>query len=382
MTPRALALALAGAVSMGCGARAPGPSEAVPTGAAPAATAATGSALAPNDVSVLFPAAPAEALWPASSAARGGVLLPRSEVDRLGLSLVREVEDGDEYDALRVVAARFDPCFRTAFAAPCQPQIRLVFQIPDPAGGFYDGALHALYALAPGELDAIARELRALAALAPENVGAPLGPSPALTRQGLKSPYAARLFALVTGYAGQASLVRMTFISRTFARSGQWQMGGFVTGGGKLAIAGIGATQQNVTRTVGHAFDYTVAPAFADPAGRPGASADRLDALAPEAQAEVHAWAVRQEDPSQHLPDTTDCASCHIGQHVARHLEERDPSLASPPLAAERGARTISLAESDADNLRAFGWVGKEPHVAQRTANETRAVLAAFAALP
>jgi len=339
-----------------------------------------GRELGDNDVSILFPAAGAEALWPATLAGRGGPLLPAEVFARIGLSLVREVDDEAEHAALRVVAARFDPCFAPAIGGPCQPQIRLVMQIPDPAGGFFDGAVHTLYALSPQDFDAAVAELRALAALAPENAGQPLGPSPALVAQGLQGAYARGLQALVTRYAGAGSLVRMTFMTRTFSRSGQWQLGGFHVGGtnDKITIVGIGATQQNVTRSIAHTFEYDVVPAFMDPTGRPGASASRLDRLDPAARADVHAWAIRQQDPRQTLPDTTDCASCHIAGHTARHLEAAAPELVTPAIGAMRGARVVGAAEHDADNLRAFGWFGKAPHVAQRTANETRAVLAAI----
>jgi len=338
--------------------------------------------LSPNDVSVLFPDPGADTLWPAALEARGGPLLPRSEYERLDLSLVREVDDEAEYDALRVVAIRFDPCFRERFDGPCQPQIRLVMQMRDPAGGFFDGAVHALYAVDPTALGALTAELRALARLAPENLGAPLGVSPALAARGLDSPYARRLKALVTSHAGAGSLVRLTFMSRTFSRSGQWQFGGFITGGDKLPIAGVDATQQNVTRSISDGFEYVVHPAFGDPAGRPGASSTRIAHLSSFERVDVHAWALRQIDPETHLPDTTDCVSCHVAGHVLTRLETLDPALFTPALRQARAARTISASDADPDNLRAFGWFMKSPQVAQRTAEETDAVLAAFAAIP
>src|SRR5690606_32768403 len=105
----------------------------------------------------------------------------------------------------------------------------------------------------------------------------------------------------------------------------------------------------------------------------------QLDARGRQA---VHGWAMRQEDPARHLPDTTDCASCHLGGHVARTLEALEPGLLSAAIAGRRGARAVGAAEGDADNLRAFGYFGATAHVAQRTANETRAVLEAWSRLP
>jgi len=334
--------------------------------------------LGPNDVSVLFPASPSSALWPASTPARGGALVPRSEYDRIGLSVVREVDADAEHAAMRVVAARFDPCFRASLDAACQPQIRLVLQIPDPAGGFFDGAVHALYALAPAAWDEVVAELRALAALAPENADPVLGPSPALRAQGLDGSYARGLRALVTKHVGPDNLMRLTFVTRTFARSGQWQLGGVVPGAGKLPIAGIDATQQNVTRNMNEAFEYVVMPLFAERDGRLAASATEIDRMAGDARRDAHAWATRQQDPAQHVPDTTDCASCHLSGHIADRLEALDPALVTPTLVGLRGRRTASLADREPDNLRAFGWFGAHPVVAQRTANETAAVLRAL----
>ena len=334
-----------------------------------------------NDVSVLFPAVPE--LWPATMPGRGGPLLSALDFADIKLSLVREVAETEEYASLRVVAVRFDPCFQRELAGPCQPQVRLVLQVPDPAGGFFDGAVHALYAVPAAELPALVQALRALAAKAPENAAATqLGVSPALSAQGLDGPYGQGLKALVAQYAGTTSLVRMTFMTRTPARSGQWQFAGF-EGDTKLVIAGLkpSATQQNVTRNIAHDYNYAVMPPFAEAVGRPGASGSGLRAEVGD-RADVHAWAIRQEDPRQHLPDTTDCASCHLSGRVAQHLEALDPSLATPELVASRVPRITNTGELDHDNLRAFGWFGRYPMVAQRTANETGAVVRAFAALP
>jgi len=342
----------------------------------------SGEPLSANDVSVLFPGV--AGLWPASLAGRGGPLLPETEFAKVSLSLVREMPEEEEYAALRVVALRFDPCFQGTIGGSCQPQVRLVFQAPDPAGGFFDGAVHALYAIEPARLPEVVVALHDLARLAPENAAhTTLSVSPVLLARGLDSPYALGLRELVRAHAGAESLVRMTFMTRTQSRSGQWQFGGFEKAG-KLAIAGLAAheaTQQNVTGSVGHDFEYTVRPAFAETAGRVGASGSVLRHSDAGVRADVHAWAVRQEDPAIHLPDTTDCASCHLSGHIARHLEDFDASLVTDAIAAARAPREVSLVERDSDNLRAFGWFGKYPMVAQRTANETAVVLRRFAAL-
>lgn len=340
-------------------------------------------ALGVNDVSVLFPAGAAEALWPATMPARGGVLLSAAQYARLETSLVREVEDEAEHAALRVVSLRFDPCFQVELGGRCQAQIRAVMQIPDGAGGFFDGAIHALYEVEAGRVGALRDGLVRLRGLAPENARAALGVSPALSAQGIDGAYGRALRTLVSEHAGEAALVRMTFMTRTFSRAGQWQFGGFAAGGERLAIGGLGAvTQQNVTRSTAGGQEYVVHPAFAEEDGRAGASARLIGRFDAQGRRQLHGWAMRQEDPARHLPDTTDCASCHLVGHVARTLEALEPELASASIAGRRGARVVGAAEGDADNLRAFGYFGVHAHVAQRTANETRAVLEAWSRVP
>ena len=80
-------------------------------------------------------------------------------------------------------------------------------------------------------------------------------------------------------------------------------------------------------------------------------------------------------DPDAHLPDTTDCASCHVAGHVADRLERLRPELALPG-----PERELTAADDDFDNLRAFGWFGRFPHVSKRVAAETAAVLRFIAA--
>lgn len=370
----------------GCGSRSD-------EGDAPARRAATsgqapngaeaGVRLGPADVSVLFP--DVEELWPASLETASGPLLPAERFAVNARSLTRELADELEYGALRVVAMRFDPCFQRAVGGPCEPQIRLVLQVRAELEGrvvFLDGAVHALYALTP---EAFAAAVEALVELVGgDGARGALDVHPRLVREGMAGPFAIGLRAIAREYLGPKTLTRVTFMTRTTAPAGQWQFSGFEYldfrddpdgPATKLPIAGIGVTMQNVTRERGtpeadHVFVYTVHPLFAEREGRRGSSGLYLADLSADARAEVHAWALRQESPASHVPDSTDCASCHLANHIGRRLEDLSPELA-------RGGpdRVVKASERDADNLRAFGWFGDEPMVAMRTANETAAVL-------
>lgn len=341
-----------------------------------------GMSFGPADVSVLFPASPD--LWRADLETKSGSLLPRERFELNARSLTQELEDGVEYEHLRVVAMRFDPCFQRSVGGSCEPQIRLVFQASTDGKTFFDGAVHALYALTPAAFEAALGELDRLVDTPADG---PLGVHPRLIREGLSGPFGAGLAHLAKTHLGPNTLTRVTFMTRTEAPAGQWQFSGFEILGdrddgedhAKLPIAGIGVTMQNVTRNrrapgSDLVFDYTVHPLFAEKDGRRGASGLYLDELPFEARREVHAWALRQESPNSHVPDTTDCASCHLANHVGRRLEDLSPELGRPTV-----LRHIAINEPNPDNLRAFGYFDTEPQVAQRTANETAAVLSRLA---
>jgi hypothetical protein len=280
-----------------------------------------GRALTANDVSVLMPlpTAPGQDFYlRTTTAGRGGPLLPEAEFDRIARSLTNVVEDPEEYDALRVLAVRFDPCFQITLETACQPQIRLVFQFLAEGGLTNDGAIHALYNVPLGELPTLVAELRALALLAPENTGQPtLDVSPALRTQGMDGAYGRGLHALVLRYAGTDTLARMTFMTRTNARSGQWEFGGFHLGdwpdtgfptAGPITIEGaLPSSLQTVARRVSDGFEFTVLPEFlaADgPAWRQHLRAARHDRGPSAAPSTPGPSASKTPTPSRATPPT------------------------------------------------------------------------------
>lgn len=391
---------LASVAVTGCGVDAPaGADAATPADAVVDAVTADAGPTRPleaNDVSVLFPLAPASALWRVSLAGRGGPLLPAAVFEQIGRSLIRELTTAAaEYDGLRVVAFRYDPCFRHEVASTrCQPQVRLVAQAVDAAGGrAFDGAVHLLYHLDAADDAAVRRELAALTPMAPQNVGAPLGVSPALAASGLDGAYGQRLRALVARVAGAETLQRITFMSRTGSRAGQWEFGGMhvrawpeggVTAPGAVAIARLdGATFQTVVGAVSAGFSYDVSPRIGIPAGAPALTSASIAQVAtggPGAVRPLWAWARGVEDPAGQVADSVDCASCHLANRIGRYIERNHPGAVEA--GAEPAPRVVGGAELENDNLRAFGYFEAHAAVAQRTANETAAVVAWLRAMP
>ena len=173
-------------------------------------------ALTAADVAVLMPlpAAGDDGLWPADDAALGGPLVPRGLVDQLGAG-----DLATQYDALRVVALRIDPCFMHNWGtAACQPQVRLTLQPVDVARGQAgDDALHALYNLDGPAFTTLLDGLRTITEAAPEQAepGQPLGVSPALAAQGLDGDYGTLLRALITSTVGAGNLARLAASTAT-----------------------------------------------------------------------------------------------------------------------------------------------------------------------
>lgn len=334
--------------------------------------------LSRHDVSVLFPLTSPDKLWRASDAARGGALLPKDTFGAIGMSLINTLDDAAEYDALRVVAVRFDPCFTTSLTSACQPQIRIVFQATSETSGTHDGAIHALYNLSEGEFAEVVAELRRIAPVENRAYG-PLGVSRALKSQGIDGTYGTALRALVLKYAGASSLARMTFMTRTAARQGSWTFGGFhvkanpTTGfpaAGPIKIIG-----DHTTQTVGNgafgSFRWSLNPGFLEKVGENGLDANAIPALSAIKQKNLYAWTQRQLRPELSVPDTTDCASCHLAGHIAQTLEAKNPAFP----ALDRGPRENPPQSVAGDNLRSFGYFFNTPFVSVRTANETAAVL-------
>ena len=338
-----------------------------------------------HDVSILvpLPAAGGDLPWKASMPGQGGAILPKTVFAQIGLSVFREIDDAAEYDALRVVGVRVDPCFTTSLVSACQPQIRLVFQTLNATQGTNDGAVHALYNLSATDFAEVVDALRAFTDVAPQSRAyAPLGINPALRVQGMAGPYARDLGQLIADYVGPANLSRMTFVTRTAARQGQWELGGFhvkafpATGfpaPGPIKIVGDETLQ--ILGNPGFGVPrFGVTPAPIDPVAATGLDTSAIPTLSATAKTKLNAWALKQELPALSVPDTTDCASCHIAGHISNALEAADVKFAT----LDRGPRVIGGAERQGDNLRAFGYFGKEPMVSIRTANETAAVLRAL----
>ncbi len=340
-------------------------------------------ALGFNDVSVLVPIGKSPKspghLGQKDAGARGE-LLPQAVYDKIAKFGV-EPDEGLDYARMRAVAIRFDGCF----PAPggCEPQIRVVMQPITDTGTTLDSAIHLFYRLTEEELGAVVTSLRKLRALAPEQQDSPLDVSPALVAQGMEGEYATGLNELVTTYAGEQNLVRMTFFLRAPPVEDEWFFGGFARDGATMTpldIVGVGKTNQRVNRpdTPG-GYEYLHVPSPTKPeditvlltsaAAKAAAPADVEKALGAFA---------RIENPQKYGPDQLPCAGCHMTTFATEYAKTNLGLDVAQQPDAFKSTRDLTLrgeAATTPASLRAFGFLGAKPMIAKRVVHETAAIL-------
>lgn len=344
-----------------------------------------------NDVSILFPLPASgrlDLLMSASTEAAHGKLLPYEDF-QLAPRLTPAHDRADDYQHLRVVAARIDPCFPSLDAAPspdCRFQVRLVLQPIHDEGGQVvagDAAVHAFYDLPVGDfLTLVGKLLDAQQAAAPLPPRAPLQVQPALVSGGLDGPYATSVEGALLAAVGADRLTRMTFAALG-AQDDAQTYGGFdfgPDGARPLAILDPGVTEETFDNASDDplAFDATVLPALADPPEDlaplyNSASAGTLDDAT---QWALYQSALRVENPDYYSSESVDCVSCHAAQPARRWLERSGDFATRKSNYRYRSGFDLSDAAAfdDTRTLRAFGWQGDKPSINARVVHETAAV--------
>jgi hypothetical protein len=380
-----MGLALAGAALWGCGdssgvkgtttgGMVEPPPEPVPLGL--------------NDVSVLFPLPPAEDignpsyLRPEDMGARGE-LLPQEVFDTIPTFPVMPSE-GLIYTRMRVLAVRFDGC--GGLPATCKPEIRLVMQPFQPTGATRDSALHLFYRLDETAMRQVVDGLRALRPLAPEAlVNGPLDVHPALVAQGVSGAYGAGLRKLVLEHIGEENLVRVTFFLRAPPMNEVWFFGGFEREAGKMTamnVVGVGTDPQRVILAkTATTYDYDLTPLGLTPEdGHIFYTSAAADAATEETRRTTMASYLRVDNPTIYVPDNLPCAGCHLSTFVTAEANRRfgiDPATFGDDryTSSSRDLTMRGAGGVNPSSLRAFGYFGFDPIIAQRTINESAAVL-------
>lgn len=383
---RASVLALAAVTSILAGVACSAPAESFEEG-----EDALGSTKAmPDDLSMLYPlpakGKEADLMSPSDSGARGP-LLPAAFASKLPT-----LASGASTSMLRVVGIRIDPCFPVDGASDakgCKNEIRLVLQpIHVDAEGKTlvadDAAVHLFYEMPRTELTSVVKELVALRRAEGGFRTKALGVHPILVRQGVAGSFAKGVEKIVLAHAGQQNLIRVTFMTRTNSRQTQWTFGGFDVKSGKLVASPIATLGTETVQTLNNG-GFGGAPRFSatpEPKAKDDLTVlfDGIGAASATKTARQAAFdaALRTENPTMNSPNTTDCASCHVAGAARNHAETKlDVKSAGN---ANRFTQTkLPLTNTTegvlgGENVRAFGYLGNKPAIAQRTINETAAV--------
>jgi len=345
------------------------------------------------DVSVVYPL-PAvkdlDALMKAADPGVGGTLLGESV---FAGNLVPVIDDGatlppgERLRALRVVAARFDPCPGTLLPptapANCRPDVRLVFQQLQVDGGLVratDGAIHAFYEMPTAAFERVLADLRATRAANAAAPEVPLGVHPTLAREGVSGAFANHLKALISSVAGMGTLVRVTHFDRVITGAGQrWLFAMREKKAGAWSDSTIATTtvkSQGLLAIVGGRWDADITPPLTH-----GDDVTRVFKVTQKEEAEAFRATARVLNPRIHSSESVDCSSCHIAPDVAGFGETvRSLSLDAYPERFRSAYPLTSVTKSNEEaiafeNIHLFSYLGRGLNVSARAANETAAIL-------
>lgn len=348
-----------------------------------------GTKALPDDLSVLYPlpakGKEADLIAPSDTGAKGA-LIPAAFVAKLPALAANATPA-----MLRVVGVRIDPCFPVAGAsdaAGCKNQIRVVLQpvhvdVDGKALTTDDAAVHAFYEMPRPELEGVVRDMVALRRAQGGFRTKSLGQHPILVRQGTGGAFAQGLEKILLAHAGEKSLTRVTFMTRTNSRETQWTFGAFDVKSGKLVASPIATLGSATTQTL-NSMGFGGAPrlsATPAPVAKDDLSLlfDAVSAAGATKTARQRAFdaALRVENPTKNSPNTTDCASCHVVGAARSHAEAKlDVSTASTDRFTQTKLPLTNTTQGivNGENVRAFGYLDAKPAIAQRTIHETAAV--------
>lgn len=105
------------------------------------------------------------------------------------------------------------------------------------------------------------------------------------------------------------------------------------------------------------------------------ANVSTADAASPADRAKAFAAALRVENPKKHTPDTVDCVSCHVAE-VARRIGEARFGLSAAGhvdafVTSADTSKVGTTVTPSLENVHAFGWLGRDVGISQRTAFES-----------
>jgi hypothetical protein len=362
------------------------------------------------DVALLYPLPRSElerdsGLLSASTLGRGGALLPEG-VFR-AVEPLRSFGVNQWYASLRVVSMRLDPCASTTTpnlsGSGCQAEVRLVlqpiFSSPNDDAIFAagDAALHTFYSVTRQEAFALLNALvGARQANAEADAFEALGPHPVLQRQGLLGPFAMALRSALLATVGAQNFFKVAVLSGEGPN--QWDFSIHLVRDAQTpvlerqSIATLSAGTQRQSLFSGFGLPDVIGQFSPEPAEgdvyKELAVVGLARTLDGEARQSQFDALVRIENPHSNTPDTVSCALCHFTQTTRElvvrpvlGLTEQDSTFTYEP--NRQLLPNVNLAarfntQSSGFQVHAFGYVGADAVIMQRTVNDSAATLEYF----
>lgn len=363
-----------------------------------------------NDVSYLFqlPDGDAQAdidlLGPEDHGVLGA-LLPREIYQQVPTLLIAGNGNSTLYEnALRVVAARIDPC-PSLESNDCVPEIRLVWQPVEHDGrtGKWlagDAAVHSFYRLSHNDFELLKEELwrikQWLASQGVTTTSTALDIHPALKNRNTADTFNHEIQQTLIKYAGSSNLEKITYVALMTPKR-WWRFGIFeknADGAWSTSdIPRLDMTTEDIFNTavedgVGLGLEKGVDAVFnIFPEEYPDTdnifkvinkgyrfNDDRDKTVFKEKLAAID----RFRNPHNTNPDNLDCASCHYADATREYIGNRFPELEKVSTVAEFvnpapgvfNLENLSLAAKSGRNVRAFGYFKDKPVIIQRTIND------------
>jgi hypothetical protein len=372
---RAIVL-LMGLAGVGCGPT-PGRDGGTPAVDAGVYVPVEKRALGLNDATFLFPLS-VDGGRPTPFAA-ADTMIPRALFDRLTTTPGDVLTD---LSRLRLVGLRFDLCDR-ATPSPCDPTadgvLRLVHQPVFADGTTEDIALHSFFPIPRSEVAETVDTLRALARLQDVPRGAALKVNTALD---VNPEFTEKLTGLVRRYVTTSRLFRLTLFGQLTNRPSLiWVFRGIQKQGPAFVRIDIPDLQEvDQVTLLASANELRTTPLADDPPGFARAmSVMGFGSATPAQQREALESMAASDNPLLTTADTIQCVTCHVTTTV---MADRAAVAGVPitSLTSRYTSATFDLSPlGDAAvrfrTLRALGYLGRAPIVAQRTVNETANVL-------
>jgi hypothetical protein len=324
-----------------------------------------------NDVTMLLPlpASPEEMTtllrMDGSGDTGGAALVPRALYERL---VTGPGDVINRYEDFHIVALRFDLCDRVQ-PGPCPEdadgRLRVVLQpLASGRGHTEDVALHAFYPIPGGELRGVVDELRVLGGIQGEPRTSPLKVSPALTGSA-RVEYAGRLRRLVTRYAREDRLLRLTlFAQHAFAAALNWAFRGVERRGDGFADMLIPGVQAPAQRAIllGGEISYDVTPIVDAPPGLALALAgQRFQAASLQDRSRALSALAAVESPAAHSAETVQCVACHVSTFLSARRARTAGVVLLDIEGRYRSSYDLSVAAGvsagNERSLRALGWI-------------------------